>query len=299
LRGAEDTPLISIIIPYYSDFANLKRCLASLAEQTIPKSQFEVIVADNSPGNGIEDVRQVCGDFVRVVPAPFPGAGPARNAAVEVSRGRFLAFVDQDCQPKTKWLELGLKALSECEIVGGRVDIFYQDPFFPTAVESFERVFAFNVKRYIEEQGYAVTANMLVPREVFDRVGGFRRELPEDRDWGERAVAAGYRWSYRPEVVVRHPARRTWAELKQKWRRSTHAEFAIMIKEPDGRARWLLRGLLVLGSPFVHWIKVVRSSELKTMGQRLGAIKVLFRIRLWRFVEAVRLLRSETARDRR
>ena len=88
-------PLISVIIPHYNDLANLERCLMFLSAQTLPEGQFEVIVADNNSRCGIEEVRRVCGDLVRVVPAPIPGAGPARNVAVEASRGRYLAFTDE------------------------------------------------------------------------------------------------------------------------------------------------------------------------------------------------------------
>jgi hypothetical protein len=54
----------------------------------------------------------------------------------------------------------------------------------PTAVEAFEKVFAFNFKRYIEEVGFSGSGNMLASREIFDSVGGFLNELAEGVDWG-------------------------------------------------------------------------------------------------------------------
>ena len=290
-------PLISVIIPHYNDLANLERCLMFLSAQTLPEGQFEVIVADNNSRCGIEEVRRVCGDFVRVVPAPIPGAGPARNVAVEASRGRYLAFTDEDCKPAPNWLERGLEALSTSEMVGGRVEVEYEDLACPTAVEAFERVFAFNVRRYVQKLGFGVTANMFVPRGVFDRVGGFRPEGPDDLEWGQRATAAGYRWRYRPKVVVAHPARRDWAELTQKWRRLTQMASVAMLEKPNGRVRWFLRSFLILASPLVHWTTVATSSKLDTVEQRLGAIGVLFRIRFWRFIEANRLLREYDQRS--
>jgi glycosyltransferase involved in cell wall biosynthesis len=293
-------PLVSVIIPHYNDLANLERCLTFLAAQTLRKGQFEVIVAENNSRCGIEEVRRVCGHFARVVPAPTPGAGPARNVAVEASRGRYLAFTDQDCRPAPDWLERGLEALSTSEMVGGRVEVKYEDPACPTAVEAFERVFAFNVRRYVEKLGFGVTANMFVPRGVFDRVGGFRPEGSDDLEWGQRATAAGYRWRYRPEVVVSHPARRDWDALTQKWRRLTQMAFVATLKKPNGRVRWFLRGLLILASPFVHWMIVATTPRLVPVELRLGAIGVLFRIRFWRFIEANRLLlgRTTTPDDR-
>jgi glycosyltransferase involved in cell wall biosynthesis len=285
-------PLVSVIIPHYNELANLERCLTSLAAQALSKGKFEVIVADNNSRCGIEEVHRVCDGFARVVPAPTPGAGAARNVAVEASRGRYLAFTDQDCRPAPNWLERGVDALSTSEMVGGRVEIEYEDPARPTAVEAFERVFAFNVRRYVKKLGFAATANMFVQREVFDRVGGFRSEGPDDLEWGQRATAAGYRWRYSPDVVVAHPARRDWAELTQKWRRLTQMAFVGMLEKPNGRVKWFLRSYLILASPLMHWTTVATTSKLETVEQRLGAIGVLFRIRFWRFIEANRLLRD-------
>jgi GT2 family glycosyltransferase len=91
-------------------------------------------------------------------------------------------------------------------MVGGRVKVESEDPAHTTAVEAFELVFAFNVRRYIRKVGFAVTANMFVPRGAFERVGTFRPAAPDDLEWGQGAAAAGYPWNYAPEVVVVHGA---------------------------------------------------------------------------------------------
>ena len=282
--------LVSVIIPHYNDLANLERCIGLLAVQTMPRDRFEIVVADNNSRCGIDEVRRVSGDAARVVPAPIQGAGPARNAAVAASRGAVLAFIDSDCRPAPNWLERGLAAVSSGGMVGGEVGVDYEDPAHPTAVEAFERVYAFDVRRYVEDIGFGVTANMFVAREIFERVGAFRTGVPEDLDWGKRAAAAGYRWRFGDDVIVTHPARRTWTELTQKWRRLTREAYLAAIEQPNGRIKWLLRSFAVLGSPFVHWVAAARSKKLDNDRQRLMAIGVLFRIRFWRFLEAARCL---------
>ena len=282
--------MISVIIPHYNDLANLERCIGLLEGQTLPRAQFEVVVADNNSRCGVTEVMRVCGGSARVVPAPVQGAGAARNAGVEASYGRILAFIDSDCRPTATWLERGLAALSTAQIVGGQVEIDYEDPQYPTAVEAFEKVFAFDFKRYIEELGFSGSGNMFVPREIFDRVGGFRGRVAEDVDWGQRAVAANYRFRYARDVVVSHPARRNWRELTQKWGKSTREGFAASVEKPHGRAVWILRSVAILVSPFIHWIEVVQSTKLHGPGQRLKAVGVLFGIRFWRFIECNRLL---------
>jgi glycosyltransferase involved in cell wall biosynthesis len=292
-RAAGDgAPLVSVIIPHHNDLANLKRCIDLLAAQTVPRSQFEIVVADNNSSCGLSEVESACGALARVVPAPVQGAGPARNAAIVASLGDILAFTDSDCRPARDWLERGLAALSnvDADLVGGRVDVDVGDPAHPTAVEAFEIVFAFNLKRYVERLSFSAAANMFVPREIFDRVGPFRARVTEDLEWGKRASAANYRWRYAANVVVTHPARSTWAELWRKWRRRSEEDFELALEHPLGRAIWLLRSFAILGSPFVHWFFVVRSNKLRGVPQRLMAIAVLFRIRFRRFIECYRLL---------
>jgi GT2 family glycosyltransferase len=138
---------------------------------------------------------------------------------------------------------------------------------------------------------------MFVSRAIFDQVGEFRERVAEDRDWGQRAIAAGFKFRYASDAAVSHPARRDWNELTQKWRRASREAFEAAVEKPGGRLRWFLRSFAVLASPLVHWISIVRSAKLNSPEQRMKAIGVLFRIRVWRFLECNRLLLTESARN--
>ena len=53
----ESPPLtVSVVIPHYNDFDHLARCVESLRRQTLPRQQFEVIVADNNSVGGVAAV---------------------------------------------------------------------------------------------------------------------------------------------------------------------------------------------------------------------------------------------------
>jgi cellulose synthase/poly-beta-1,6-N-acetylglucosamine synthase-like glycosyltransferase len=278
-------PAVSVIIPHYNDLESLELCLNLLKAQTFDTKDFEIIVADNNSRCGFLAVSALCeriGTNIKAVPAPIQGAGPARNAAVAASAGPILALIDCDCRPAVDWIEKGLEALKRCDVLGGRVDTVAFDPRNPTAVEAFEMVFAFNFKRYIEQEGFTGAGNMFTRRTIFDAVGPFRNGVAEDFDWSKRAVTAGYSLLYDDHTVVRHPARRTYDELKKKWRRVTREAFNSMIETPNGHAKWILRSFLVLISPFGHIPKVARSHVL-TPKQKLQALRVLFAIRFWRF----------------
>lgn len=285
-----DDAFVSVILPHYNDLENLKICLSLLEQQSFPRSRFEIIVAENNSACGLDAVVQACGSGVKVILAVKQGAAEARNAAIAESRGAILAFIDSDCRPEPQWLERGVAALARGDLVGGRIDVSVADPAHPTPVEAFEQIFAFNYRRYIEEQGYAVTANMFAPRVVFDQVGGFRAGYAEDLDWGQRAGKMGYGWVCAADAGVSHPARRDWNELTRKWRRLAKESFVGIQEKSAWRLRWIARTLALPVSAFVHVPQALLYAGQKDLRFKLKAIGILFAIRFWRFREGFKLL---------
>jgi glycosyltransferase involved in cell wall biosynthesis len=281
-------PIASVIIPHYNDLDNLRECLKRLQAQTMDRSQFEIIVSDNNSSCGLAAVRQACDGVARVVSATKQGAGEARNAGVAASRGEVLAFTDSDCLPAQEWLGKGIRALRDADIVGGRMVVGVEDRSRLTPAEAYELVFAFNNKKYVERQGYSVTANMFTRSDVFAKVGPFRVGLSEDLDWGRRATALAFRTKYAADAVVTHPARRQWPDLIRKWRRLTRESYMLTREQSYGGVVWFYRSWLILLSPLVQFPAVLRCNELESFDQRVLAICGLIRLRTWRFVECNR-----------
>lgn len=284
---------VSVIIPHYNDLDNLRRCLDGLARQTIPRDEYEIIVADNNSSIGLAAVRAAAGSTATVILASEQGAGPARNAGVAASTGEVLAFIDSDCRPDPHWLAEGLAAHSGGDIVGGRILVVPAEPDKPHPVEAFEAVFAFRNEHYVRRHGYSGSGNLFVRRSVFTAVGGFRNGVSEDMEWGQRAATRGFPTRYAARVVVGHPARRDWRELSHKFRRVTRESYLLSCERRFGRLWWFVRSWMVLLSPFAHIFRVLAAQELASFGSRAGAIGILFRIRAFRFVEANRLLFSD------
>ena len=296
--GGEDRPvgptnlieLVSVIVPHLDDYENLDACLTMLGDQTFPADRTEIIVADNGSSRGIQVVRKIVGDRGQVVEVAERGAGPARNAGVLASRGEAVAFIDSDCRPDRRWLEEGLIALGRYDFVGGHVDVLVGDRDRMTAAEAFESVFAFQNERYVKELGFTVSASMFVWRSVFDAVGGFHNGVPEDLDWCQRARREGYRIGFASELLVKHPARRTMAELRRKWRRLTVELCEGARREGKGPVFILLRQWGVLLSIGPHAVLVMATDRLKGLRNRIKAMGALVQIRLYRFVVAHRVV---------
>jgi hypothetical protein len=175
------------------------------------------------------------------------------------------------------------------------VKVLVENPAHMTDAEAFERVFAFDFKTYIERKGFAGSGNLFCPRDVFRRVGGFKTGVSEDVEWSHRARAAGFRLGYAPKAVVGHPARRCWGELLGKWRRLNAEMYQLSASRRWGRPMWFSKSCLLPLSAVLHTPRVIISRQLDTMGQRFGALQVLYRLRLWRFGDSLRLLADRPA----
>jgi glycosyltransferase involved in cell wall biosynthesis len=283
------SPSVSVIIPHYNSLESLKTCVSLLDKQTFCRDRFEIIVADNNSGCGIDAVRQAV-PAAEVVLAKEQGAGPARNAGVAGSSGSILAFIDSDCAPNYDWLEKGVAGIQAHDFIGGRVIVTSEDPFKPNPVEAFEVVFAFDFERYINEVGFTGTGNMFVWRKVFDAVGPFGNGLAEDMDWSFRARAKSFRLGYVDDVVVKHPARKSWSELKTRWKRMIAEEYLLYQERPFFILNWLVRASLMPISILPHGYRILTSSRLTNFRSRAGGLSVLARLRLWRAWEMLSLL---------
>ena len=281
-------PEIAIIIPHYNDPARLEICLAALMQNDLTGA--EVVVVDNDSPNPPD---AVAARFpgVRFLSETEKGAGPARNRGVAATTAPVLAFIDADCIAAPDWVATARAVAGEADLIGGRVDVHDETPPPRNGSQAFEKVFGYDFRHYIEVQGVSGAGNLVTRRSVFDVVGPFRAAVSEDTDWTRRAVAAGYRLIYRDGLRVSHPSRPDWPALRVKWRRLVQESWALAQAERPGtgtRLRWGIKALAMPASAVVHAPKVLRSAKLAGMGERLGALGVLIKLRLTRMVWMLR-----------
>ncbi len=272
----------AVIIPHYNDVDRLERCLSELMKNDVGAA--EILVVDNNsptPPDRLHDQFPT----VRFLSETEKGAGPARNTGVANSTAEYLIFIDADCVPAHDWLTVARQVAQKADLIGGRVDVFEETPPPRNGAEAFEKVFAFNFKRYIEVQGVTGAGNLITTRSIFNDVGGFRTTVSEDNDWSLRATAKGYKLIYVDELVVSHPSRQDWAALKTKWRRLTQESFALRQSQNPGQAtrlKWGVKALAMPLSALAHLPKILRSPKLDSLGERLRGSATLIRLRLLR-----------------
>ena len=271
----------AVIIPHYNDAARLDRCLAHLVVQDL--TDVELVVVDNA---STVDLGAVMLRYpqVRFIVQTQKGAAAARNKGVEVTKALWVFFLDADCVPAPDWLNVAkslAEASSDMQAIGGKVDVFDETPAPKTGAEAFETVFAFNQERYIREDGFSVTANLITSRRALELTGPMIVGLSEDKDWCHRATAAGVALSYAPELLVSHPTRADWPALKKKWRRITDESYASLPPGPKRRVFWALRAGLMPLSILMHLPRIWRHPALLGHEKR-RATTILARLRLAR-----------------
>ncbi|RFC63970.1 MULTISPECIES: glycosyltransferase [Mesorhizobium] len=275
--------LISVVVPHLNQPEFLETGLAALHAQEGVTSEIEIIVVDNGSRQLPESI---CAkwDNVRLTSEPTPGPGPARNRGVALARGELLAFIDADCKAHPGWLSAIEKEFAdpECTIIGGDVRVGYVDPSSPSFLEPYESIYSYRNNEHIAD-GFSGTGNLAARASVVKEVGPFAGiAIAEDRDWGLRAGKLGFKIRYIPDMIVYHPARKTFEELTRKWDRHIAHDYEWMRSRPLGGLKWLLRAIAVAGSPALELRTVLTSNRVSGAYERLLAMLCLARIRLYR-----------------
>jgi glycosyltransferase involved in cell wall biosynthesis len=214
-NGQQAPPLVSVVVPVRDDRRSLDLLVDALEHQTLPRSLFEVIIADDGSSGGPPDQLQTGDGWIRVVAGPESTSSAARNRGVSAARGEVLAFCDSDSRPSRSWLEAGLRAIQSADIVGGVVlgTIGARRTIW-TALD----LDTFHDQERAVRSGFAVTANLFVRRDFFLRANGFDAALHMygDYDFVARCRAAGAALAFDPTVLVRHPTKATGREFLRK-----------------------------------------------------------------------------------
>lgn len=197
-------PRVSVVIATRNRPERLAAMLRSLAAQTLPTEQREVIVVDDA--STLAEVDRVLADAerdgVHVIRRLEPGGpGGARNSGWREAAGALVAFSDDDCVAAPDWLER-LVAAADANagaIVQGRTDPIPEEEHLRSP---------FSRTRVIHELGPPFEAcNVLYPRAALEALDGFDESLHtagEDTDLAWRAVESGTRAVFVPEARVFH-----------------------------------------------------------------------------------------------
>lgn len=226
-------PLISVVIPTHQRPDSLARCLGCLAEQTLPRAQFEVVVTDDGRDFATRDLVREKYPWARWTQGPRRGPAANRNHGAKQAAGEWIVFVDDDCEPSPGWLA-AIAANRDVDVVEGKtVCPSERDTPFEERVENLRG-------------GVFWSCNLAVRRSVFERLGGFDEDFleagGEDMEFAWRVANNRLRTRFVTGAQVIHPARAvSW---KQIWRRTWLSRWLLLYRLKTGqsaplKASWL------------------------------------------------------------
>jgi glycosyltransferase involved in cell wall biosynthesis len=203
-EGREAAPRLSVVVATHNRADELARMLNGLEAQE--RAPDELIIVDDGSVDGtaaaLERHERDGRLPLRVIRRPV-AAGPAtaREEGWRAADGDLIAFTDDDCVPGPAWLEAGERAWA------GRPDTFVQGRTEPEVDHPGPFSRSLRVERL---DASFPTCNMLYPRALLERIGGFDTETyggepgGEDCDLAWRAIEAGAHPVFAAQAIVQH-----------------------------------------------------------------------------------------------
>jgi GT2 family glycosyltransferase len=226
---------VTVIVPTTGDPERLLPCLNSLLAQRCDAVVDVIAVVNGSRGRGVE----IHLNGVRFVYEPAIGPAAARNRGVRESSSDCIAFIDDDCTASPLWLQAGLSRLQQAgarHVVAGAIT---RSGASHNWVSYFDSVKYLQQENYVKYSKACVTANLIMHRTTFERVGffdeTFREGACEDWEWATRASDHSVSLVFDASALVDHPCMTTLHQLRLKAQRLGRGELILRAKT-DPRA---------------------------------------------------------------
>jgi glycosyltransferase involved in cell wall biosynthesis len=249
--------VISAIVCTYNRYDLLPQALKSLAAQTLPQSQYEIIVVDNSPDHAFS--REAAGEFSEIANLKWiiektPGLSNARNVGTRTASGTIVSFMDDDAIAAPDWLINIIAGFDrfgdEAAILGGTVKPLWREPrpqwLHDDLLGYLSLVDWGGMSRFAESSEWFAGTNISFRRSAIIGSGGFSTDLGragagasllsnDEIDLIAKIEKAGGRSVYDPDVLVDHQI--DGARLTQPWfrRRAAWQATSDYILAPQAR----------------------------------------------------------------
>lgn len=238
-------PVISVVICTYDRYEVLRNAIKSLTTQTLPVSEFEILIIDNTPNaeqaTGAEFAKEV--EHISNLTYIFektPGLSNARNVGYKLAKSNYISYLDDDAIAEPQWLEEVVKAFESFEnvgVVGGRIAPIWEIPrpdWLGDPLTGNVSVVDWGGKLRIAEEGeWFAGANISFPKKVLEETGGFSTNLGrkgsgqillsnEENELLEYIRNSDYIEVYNPRASVDHLVekkrlQRSWFRRRAAW----------------------------------------------------------------------------------
>ena len=200
---------ISVVIPLYNKAAEIERTLRSVLEQSVQPREIIVVDDGSTDGSG-EIVERVASPLVRLVRQQNAGVSAARNKAISLASGRWVALLDGDdrwCEDYLLTMAQLIERYPDCGAYGSA---FYVDnggelvvadtPKSEGVVDFFEE----SMSRYV-----LIPSAAILRRDLIVELGGFPEGMRMGEDqflWTKIARVSDVCFMPKPQVIYSRAA---------------------------------------------------------------------------------------------
>ncbi len=209
-------PFFSIVVPVHDGGRVFELCLEALGRSSF--DAYELIVVDDGSSDDSAAIAARAGATV-LETGGRRGPGRARNLGAEAAAGRYLLFLDADCEVEPATLERLAEALRSDPELAAAFGSYDDRPVSSTFLSQYKNLQHHWVHQNGREEASTFWAGCgAVNRRVFLDLGGFdaeryRRPSIEDIELGYRLRAHGHRIRLAKDVRVKHHKRWSFAGL--------------------------------------------------------------------------------------
>jgi glycogen(starch) synthase len=209
-------PRVTVIVNTYNRAASLNQLLQAMRRQNYPN--FEVIVVNGPSSDRTFDVLRAHAAEIRVGSCAQRNLSISRNVAIEMARGEFVAFIDDDAVPDEDWLVDAIAAFDSDEIAGVGGFVFdhtgYELQYSYTVCDRMGNAFH-NLTVPMPDFCYPgchqfpalLGTNSIFRRSALLEIGGFDEQFDyflDETDVNVRLIDAGYMLKQIPCAFVYH-----------------------------------------------------------------------------------------------
>jgi glycogen synthase len=209
-------PRVSVVVNTYNRAASLHQTLQGMRRQNYPN--FEVIVVNGPSADETVEVLRTHAAAIRVGSCAQRNLSISRNVGIEMARGEFVAFIDDDAVPDEDWLVDAIAACESDEIAGIGGFVFdhtgYELQYSYTVCDRMGNAYH-NLIILMPDFCYPgchrfpalLGTNSIFRRRALLEIGGFDEQFDyflDETDVNVRLIDAGYVLKQIPRAFVYH-----------------------------------------------------------------------------------------------
>lgn len=164
-----EPPTVSIVIPVYNKEKHIKKTI----ESALTQKPFEVIVINDGSTDDSYKILKRFGSKIKLVNQHNQGVAHARNAGINLAKGKYICCLDGDDQLDTGFLEVCTEALEADENLGiAYTGLRWVNQEGETDISAWPG--EFDYERQLQKSNQIPTC-CVFRRSISDRIGGYRQ----------------------------------------------------------------------------------------------------------------------------